>query len=99
MPTVTHRFKIGDQVVMINDFGVCWGVKTITELDVRTNRPTYHYKDSDTPWFSVGEENLVMADEEDLKQEFVRDDEHPGWIYFQEKYGFTPTLEQLGGCY
>jgi len=59
---ITHKFKIGDKVVYINSNGVLIGEKTITELDTRTNRPTYFIDPTDTPWFSVGEECLKIAD-------------------------------------
>ena len=91
---MTHKFKIGDKVIFTNDFGVCWGVKTIIALDERTGRPTYHYADSNTPWFSVCETNFVLADEEDLSINI-----EDNWQFFQDKYGWTPTVEQLGGCY
>ena len=87
-----HKFSIGDQVVFTNCFGVCWGVKEIIALDERTNRPTYHYKDSDTPWFSVGEEHFRPADNEDLIM-MVFDD----LSFFQIKYGFIPT--EWYGCW
>jgi hypothetical protein len=89
-----YEFKVGDKVVFVNDFGVCWGVKTIIGLDERTERPTYHYANSDTPWFSVCESNFVLADEEDLSLDF---DENRD--FFQKKYGWIPTVDQLGGCY
>jgi len=90
-----YKFKIGDKVIFTNDFGVCWGVKTIIAFDERKERPTYHYADSDTPWFSVCESNFVLADEDDLaREDFASND-----VYFQNKYGWTPTVEQLGGCY
>lgn len=91
---VRHKFSIGDQVVYTNPFGVCWGVKTITALDERSGRPTYHYEGSDTPWFSVGEENFKPASAADMAAHHAGDD-----TYFQETHGFTPTIEQLGGCY
>lgn len=95
--SVSHQFNVGDLVVYTNDFGVCWGVKTITALDERTGQPTYHYEGSDTPWYSVNERNFVKADVEDRVMDLWggshKDD------FFQEKHGFTPTLEQLGGCY
>jgi len=90
-----HKFAVGDKVIFTNDFGVCWGVKTIIALDERSDKPTYHYQHSDTPWFSVHEDNLVEADSDDLELPDVREN----WSYFQEKYGWKPTLEQLGGCY
>jgi hypothetical protein len=92
---MTHKFKVGDKVIFTNDFGVCWGVKTIIALYERTNRPTYHYADSDTPWCSVCETNFVLADEDDLDREYFASND----AYFQNKYGWSPTVEQLGGCY
>lgn len=87
---MTHKYKIGDKVVFTNTFGVCWGIKTIRELDQRTNRPTYHYEPTDTPWFSTSEEHLTLADAEDLANEGDSS-------YFQAKYGFTPT--DTYGCW
>lgn len=102
MTPLNHIYAVGDQVVYTNDFGVCWGVKTITRLDSHPTtrdddgprKPTYHYKGSDTPWFPVSERNLSPADEEDLWFAAMGIDEH-----FQRKHGFIPTLEALGGCY
>ena len=99
---MNHKFKVGDKVVYTNPFGVCWGVKTIISLEARTydlwgddkTVPTYHYDGTDTPWYSVGEENFKLADTEDLAANDPFD-----WVYFQAKHGFTPTIEQLGGCY
>lgn len=93
-----HKFKVGDKVIFTNDFGVCWGVKTITSLtyrpttrdDAGPRRPCYHYEGSDTPWFPVDERNLTLATKEDLSASSEE---------LQKKYGFTPTIEQLGGCY
>lgn len=53
-----HKFKIGDKVKWTNSNGVALGVRTIIGLDTRTNRPTYYIEPIDTPWFSVGEEEL-----------------------------------------
>ncbi len=86
--TVTHKHAVGDKVVFVNDFGVCWGVKTISALDERTNKPTYHYEDSDTPWFSSAEEHFHPATAEDLQATRAQ---------LQAKYGFTPT--EWYGCY
>lgn len=69
-----HKFKVGDRVVFTNDYGVCWGVKTITELCSRSydlwgekkTVPTYHYEGTDTPWCSIEERNFQLADDEDL---------------------------------
>lgn len=92
-----RKFSVGEKVVFVNDFGVCWGVKTIIGLDVRMNRPTYFYDKSDAPWFSVSEDNLIKADEEDLIMDLWGFDQK--WEFFQRKYGWVPTLDQLGGCY
>jgi len=91
---VKHKFSIGDKVVFTNDFGVCWGVKTITEQEKRCGAPTYHYEDSETPWFSTNERNFILATTEDIHAQ-ERSDDH----YFQTTHGFQPTLDQLGGCY
>lgn len=88
--TSPHAFQVGDRVIFTNDFGVCWGVKTITELDTRCGRPTYHYEPNDTPWYSTDQRNLKLADTEDAGLD---------WGGLQAKHGFKPTLEQLGGCY
>jgi hypothetical protein len=92
---VKHRFKPGDKVIFTNVFGVCWGVKTITGLDERTNRPTYHYEPTDTPWFSTAEEHLRLADMDDLIMDQWGFDLK--WDYFQQRYGFTPT--DYCGCW
>lgn len=85
---MTHRFKVGDKVIFTNDFGVCWGVKTITALDERTGKPTYHYEPTETPWFSTNEIHLTPATAEDLTATAEQ---------LQQKYGFTPT--EWYGCY
>ena len=112
---MTHRYAIGDKVIFTNDFGVCWGVRTITGLDSRSDRPTYYTTPTDAPWFSIDERNLTPATDTDIavsesiaKGQRVRQvdvgqvDVGQGdvgeWDYFQRKYGFKPTLEQLGGC-
>lgn len=55
-----HKFKIGDKVNWTNSNEVNLGTRTIIGLDVRSNRPTYYLDPIDTPWFSVGEEELVL---------------------------------------
>lgn len=93
-----HKFKVGDLVVYTNDFGVCWGVVKITELAEgfsEADGPRYHYEGSETPWYPVSEKNLTLADKQDRFAAAY--DAHLS--FFQGKYGFTPTVEQLGGCY
>jgi hypothetical protein len=58
---VNHKFKIGDKVIWTNSNGVLLGERTIIGLDERTNRPTYYLDPIDTPWFSVGEEELTLS--------------------------------------
>lgn len=93
-----HKYPIGSKVVYTNDFGVCWGVKTITEhSDIiygESGVPTYFYEGTDTPWCPVSEKNLKLANGVDLIADQTSND-----LYFQEIHGFKPTLEQLGGCY
>lgn len=91
-----HKFKVGDKVIFTNDFGVCWGIKTITELalrpttrdDLGPQRPCYHYEGSDTPWFPTDEAHLKPASEEDFTMTTEQ---------LQEKHGFTPT--EWYGCW
>jgi len=59
MSKIEHKFKIGDKVNWTNSNGVKLGVRTVIGLDVRSNRPTYFLDPIDTPWFSVGEEELT----------------------------------------
>ena len=92
---IRYKFSVGDKVILTNDFGVCWGVRTIIGLDIRSYRPTYHIRPTDTPWFSDNEDNLILADEEDLIMDTWGFDQT--WEYFQNKYGFTPT--EWYGCY
>jgi hypothetical protein len=92
---MNYKFSVGDQVIFTNDFGVCWGAKTIIGLDERSGLPTYHYEGSDTPWFSVHEKNLTLAYIAD--RDLADIDEN--WAFYQTKYGWKPTVEQMGGCY
>lgn len=92
--TDAHAFGVGDKVVFTNDFGVCWGVKVIAAVALWDGKPRYYYEGTDTPWYPTHEKNLKLADEYDLLADHYGADE-----YFQNKHGFTPTTEQLGGCY
>lgn len=89
----THKYKVGDQVIYVNDFGVVW-LWTISELTTyEKNRqgdtvPAYHHEGTQTPWFPTEESRLKKA--------------HPGDKYLsnqalQAKYGFTPT--EWYGCW
>lgn len=88
-----HKFKVSDQVVFTNDFGVCWGVKTITKLERGFNDydgPRYSVEPTDTPWFPVAEKNLKLADADDLAAQ--RDGQ---MNYLQSKHGRSTTREEL----
>ena len=53
------KFKVGQRVVFINDYGVNWGTKTITDHrheEIRGH--VYQYQDTDTPWFFTSERNF-----------------------------------------
>jgi hypothetical protein len=93
MTTAKHKFKVGDKVIYTNDFGVVW-LKTISALYTLNGEPRYQYEDTDTPWCSIPEGNFCRADAHDISAH-ERGDE----AFLQGKYGFTPTPEQLGGCY
>lgn len=91
-----HKFSVSDRVVFTNDFGVCWGIRTVLRLDERTGEPTYYTTPTDCPWYSVPERNFSPATPEDEEAQKLPDAEMRA--YFQERYGFKPTAEQLGGC-
>lgn len=53
------KFAIGQKVIFINDYGVNWGEKTITEYEWNEVRGhTYNYAPTDTPWFCTNERHL-----------------------------------------
>lgn len=81
----THRFREGQKVIYVNEFGVCFGVKTITELTVVNDQPCYHYEGSDTPWFAKKESEFRAATPEDL---------HATAAELQLKYGSETSREQ-----
>lgn len=80
-----HKFSLGQKVIYVNEFGVCFGVMTITELVIRDDQPCYHYEGSDTPWFPKRETEFRGATDEDLSASTAE---------LQLKYGFNATREQ-----
>ena len=80
-----RKFKIGEDVIYINENGVNWGRRKIIGYDTRTGENTYYIDPTDTPWFSVREENL--------HKEIYIDREYKG----SEAYNtvITATKEQL----
>jgi len=90
------KFSPGDRVVFTNEFGVCWGVKTITsqEPPLTEGGPLrYHYANSDTPWYPVSEVNLKAADAEDL--DWAGQDWEEVAMLFQAKHGRPTTRAEL----
>ena len=81
--TIEYKFKIGDKVNWKNSNGVNLGERTIIGLDVRSNRPTYYIDPIDTPWFSVGEEELTTIIIEDSKKSIK---------LVTERHGETPEI-------
>ena len=92
---MTHKYQEGDKVVFTNEFGVCWGVRTITGLcDPYTEggEPRYFIEPTDCPWFSTAESTLTKAGDRDIVV-----DQMSGPLrdaYFQKTYGRPTTREQ-----
>lgn len=58
------KYKVGDRVIFINEYGVNWGEKTITGLEMNDVRgPTYYIEPTDTPWFATNEQHLHRPEE------------------------------------
>jgi hypothetical protein len=55
------KYKVGDSVIWTNDYGVCWGVKTITEVGEDKWGHTYYFTPTETPWMHTREKNLEPA--------------------------------------
>lgn len=92
---MTHQFDVGEKVVFTNEFGVCWGVKTIKSQEpglTEADDPRYHIEPTDTPWFPASEKHLVKADKADLWYSGFGDKALP---FFQQKYGRDTTQEEL----
>ena len=86
---LNHRFHVGQKVVFTNEYGVCWGIKAITQQTERSGRPCYHYEGSDTPWFAVEEELLQDAAAEDFVLTAAE---------LQAKYGFATPQAMRDAC-
>jgi hypothetical protein len=55
----TPLYQVGQKVVFVNDYGVNWGEKTVTEVRTEEVRGiVYHYEPTTTPWFATSERNL-----------------------------------------
>lgn len=61
------KFKVGDRVTYVNDYGCIFTGKTITKLMERADDESLYcsghryYIDSDCPWMPVKEANLLPA--------------------------------------
>jgi hypothetical protein len=53
-----HKFKAGDRVTLVNDYGVEFSGKTILSAETATYGPAYKIEPTDSPWFAVPERNL-----------------------------------------
>lgn len=53
-----HKFKVGDRVTMVNDFGVEFPGKVILSAETTTYGLAYKIKPTDSPWYAVPERNL-----------------------------------------
>jgi len=56
-----HKFKPGDRVTLINDYGAEFPNKTVVTTESTSYGPAYKINPTDTPWFAVPERNLVPA--------------------------------------
>lgn len=77
-----YKFEVGQKVIYTNEFGVCFGVRTISDLTEWHGGPAYHYEGSDTPWFPKVEKRFAAATDEDLKSSLMA---------LQAKYGRPTT--------
>jgi len=60
--TQEPRYKAGDVVIYTNDYGVCWGERTIVSVaDFRWSggEPLYYITPTDSPWCPKPERNLA----------------------------------------
>lgn len=91
-PKRTHKFKRGDVVIFVNDFGVVyrWTIDILTTWETASGQilPAYHPMGTQTPWFPYEESRLKKATDLDKKSTPAE---------LQKKYGFTPT--DYYGCY
>jgi hypothetical protein len=55
-----HKFKVGDRVTMVNDYGVKFPGKTVRSVEMTNYGPAYKIEPTDSPWYAVPERNLVV---------------------------------------
>ena len=58
------KFSVGDKVIYINEAGVNWGEKTITEVYQNSVRgTTYFIEPTWTPWYDHNESDFFFPDD------------------------------------
>lgn len=57
-----NKYKIGDKVDFVNEFGVIFKDKTITGIDTKEEDPRYFIEPCDNPWLSKKEKFLHYKD-------------------------------------
>ncbi len=55
------KFKVGDKVDFVNDYGVVFKDKTITEVESSDYGFKYQFEPTDTPWHLSYEKNFHLA--------------------------------------
>ena len=64
MSEQAHKFKVGQTVIFVNDYGINWGERTVTELiDNPVRGCTYKITPTETPWFDCNKDNLFHPDD------------------------------------
>jgi hypothetical protein len=56
-----NKFNIGDKVDFVNDYGVIFKDKVITDVKLINGEFRYQIEPNDTPWFLIYEKNLYLA--------------------------------------
>jgi hypothetical protein len=66
------KFKVGDKVIYINDAGINWGEKTITEVCQNPVRgTTYFIEPTWTPWYDHNESDFFFPDDPMVEERTV----------------------------
>lgn len=103
-----NKFNVGDKVDFVNDYGVIFKDKTITEVNFIDGVYRYQVEPNDTPWFLKYEKNLHLAgtyDENSLDLElnngmiakFAYCDDNANKIYKFEHEGLPMTAILIDG--
>jgi hypothetical protein len=53
-----HKFKVGERVTMVNDYGAEFPGKIILSAEITTYGLAYKIHPTDSPWYAVPERNL-----------------------------------------